>query len=81
MCQKVSPDLPTGKAGLLAPLKKYQDMLHNAAHTLQVRPRPQIPTLQQLQELSSTFGPASLIYVFKCLCYMLLQVSHLHLRP
>lgn len=47
----------------------------------QVRPRPQIPTLQQLQELSSTFGPASLIYVFKCLCYMLLQGSATALKP
>ena len=41
---------------------------------MQVRPRPQIPSLQQLKELSSTFGPASLIYIFKSLCYMMLQV-------
>jgi len=42
---------------------------------LQVRPKVQLPTLSQLTELSSTFGPASLIYIFKSLCYMMLQVS------
>jgi len=45
---------------------------------LQVRPKVQIPTLSQLTELSSTFGPASLIYIFKSLCYMMLQVSFVH---
>lgn len=31
--------------------------------------------MQQLKELASTFGPASLIYIFKSLCFMMLQVS------
>ena len=47
----------------------------NCFSFLQVRPRPQVPTVQQLRELASTFGPASLIYIFKSLCYMMLQVS------
>ena len=42
---------------------------------LQVRPKIEVPSLNQLQELFSTFGPASLIYIFKSLCYMMLQVS------
>lgn len=47
----------------------------------QVRPKVQLPTLSQLTELSSTFGPASLIYIFKSLCYMMLQSSATALRP
>ena len=42
---------------------------------LQVKPKVQLPTWHQLRELSDTFGPASLIYVLKSLCYMMLQVS------
>ena len=46
-----------------------------ASCDLQVRPKVQLPTMSQLTELSNTFGPASLIYIFKSLCYMMLQVS------
>lgn len=44
---------------------------------MQVRPKAQLPTIHQLKELFETFGPASLIYVFKSACYMMLQACHL----
>ena len=49
--------------------------MFHACEYVQVRPKVKIPSKDSLKELAGMFGPASLIYIFKSLCYMLLQVS------